>query len=61
MSERFITRYAPADYMETVNTIGLPLYAKQELMRMNKGVELEAQSNPLNLRTKPRAVIKLTK
>ena len=47
--------------METVNTIGLPLYAKQELMRMNKGVELEAQSNPLNLCTKPRAVIKLVK
>ena len=44
-----------------VNTIGLPLYAKQELMRMNKGVALEAQSNPLNLCTKPRAVIKLTK
>lgn len=61
VSELFITRYAPADYMETVNTIGLPLYAKQELMRMNKGVALEAQSNPLNLCTKPRAVIKLTK
>ncbi len=57
----FQTAYCPADYMETVNTIGLPLYAKQELMRMNKGVALEAQSNPLNLCTKPRAVIKLTK
>lgn len=58
--DMFITNYAPADYMEAVNTIGLPYYAKQEAMRMNKGVELEAQSNPLCLNTRPRSVIKLT-
>lgn len=57
----FITRFAPADYMETVNTIGLPYYAKQELRKFGKGVDLEAQSNPLNLCTKPRAIITLTK
>lgn len=57
----FITRFAPADYIETVNTLGLPYYGKQELMPFGKGVELEAQSNPLNLCTRPRAVIKLTK
>lgn len=56
----FVTNYAPADYMETVNTIGLPYYAKQEAMRLNKGVEVEAQSNPLCLNTRPRAIIKLT-
>jgi len=58
--DMFVTHYAPADYMETVNTIGLPYYAKQEAMRLNKGVEIEAQSNPLCLNTRPRAVIKLT-
>lgn len=58
--DMFITNYAPADYEETVNTIGLPYYAKQEPMRMNKGRELEAQSNPLCLNTRPRSVIKLT-
>ncbi|MDR6447685.1 hypothetical protein J2794_003801 [Paraburkholderia terricola] len=56
----FITRFAPADYMETVNTNGLPYYAKQELMDFGKGVELEAQSNPIHLCTRPKAVIKLT-
>lgn len=61
VSELFITRFAPADYMETVNTLGLPFYAKQEIMRMNKGIELEVQTNPLNICTKPRAVIKLIK
>lgn len=57
----FITRFAPADYMETVNTNGLPYYAKQELMDFGKGVDIEAQSNPLHLCTRPRAVIKLTR
>lgn len=53
------TYYAPADYMETVNTMGLPYYAKQELMSFNKGVEVEAQSNPLCLNTRPDAIRKL--
>jgi len=56
----FITRFSPADYVEAANTIGLPYYAKQELMRMGKGVELEAQSNPITICTRPTAVIKLT-
>lgn len=49
----FITRFGPADYMEAVNTIGLPRYAKAEPMKMDKGLELEAQTNPLNLCTIP--------
>jgi hypothetical protein len=56
----FLSRYAPANYVETVNTIGLPYYAKGEALKMNKGYEIEAQSNPLNLCTRPRAIIKLT-
>lgn len=55
----FTTDFAPADYMETVNTQGLPYYAKQEALRMNKGVELESQSNPITLCTRPEAIIKL--
>lgn len=61
VQDLFITRYGPADYIETVNTLGLPYYAKQEAMAMGKGITLEAQSNPIHLCTKPRAVIKLTK
>lgn len=61
VDDLFITRFGPADYMETVNTLGLPYYAKQELRKFGKGVDLEAQSNPLNLCTKPRAIVKLTK
>jgi len=55
----FIARFAPADYLDTVNTIGLPYYAKQWVEQPGKRVELEAQSNPLFMCTRPRAVIKL--
>ena len=57
----FITRYAPADYMDTVGTLGLPMYAKQFEMERQRGITIEAQTNPLNLCTRPRAVVKLTK
>lgn len=59
----FVTRFAPADYEETVNTLGLPFYAKQapDPSGMNKHRVLEVQSNPISLCLRPRAVIKLTK
>lgn len=49
----FIQRNAPADYVETVNTIGLPRYSKQYPMANGKGVSLETQMNPLPLCTRP--------
>jgi hypothetical protein len=55
----FLHYVSPADYMETVNTLGLPFYAKSELMRMNKGIEIEAQTNPLLICSKPAAVVEL--
>lgn len=60
VSGMFITRFAPANYAETVNTNGLPYYAKAMELPFGKGVALEMQSNPLNLCTRPRAVVKLT-
>jgi len=56
-----ISRYAPADYMDTVNTMGQKFYASQEPLAHNKGIDLEAQSNPLSLCTRPRAIVRLTK
>ena len=56
----FQSKYAPADYMETVNTQGLPFYAKQEAVPFNKGVIGEAQSNPIHFNSLPEAVIKLS-
>jgi len=57
----FATYFAPADFMETVNTIGLPVYSKiatdPELQRWAK---VHSQSNPLAINTRPRAVVKVT-
>lgn len=55
----FLTRYAPADYSWAVNTMGLPVYVSPEPLRHNKGIELEAQSNPIHFCTRPQAVIRL--
>jgi hypothetical protein len=54
----FETYFAPADYMETANTLGLPRYAKAFLMPNDKGMNMEVQTNPLSLCRRPRALFK---
>jgi hypothetical protein len=56
----FIARNAPADYVETVGTLGQPMYSKQWMMEADRGIKMEAQANPLHLCTRPKAVKKLT-
>lgn len=56
----FITRFAPADYEETVNTPGLPFYAKQYPKPNGKGRNLEVQTNPISICTNPKTLRKLT-
>jgi hypothetical protein len=55
----FVTSFAPADFVETANTPGQPLYAKAELLSMGRGIRIESQSNPVSIVTRPRAVVKL--
>lgn len=49
---------APANFMETVNTRGIPLYAKQRMLDYDIGVELHTQSNTLAMCTRPSSIIK---
>lgn len=56
----FITRFGPADYMETVNTVGLPRYSKQYAMPNDKGRAIEVQSNPICICTQPAALRTVT-
>lgn len=60
MSDLFVEFLAPANYMETVNTLGKPYYAKQEKMKMDKGWELEAQANMLNICSRPGIPVKVS-
>lgn len=57
----FRTYYAPADYMETVNTLGQRLYAKQERMDYDRGIEGEMQMNALQICTRPKALLSAKK
>lgn len=57
----FITRFAPGDYLSTVNTDGLPYYTMVEPLPMDKGLLIESQSNPLHIPTRPKAIIRLTR
>ncbi len=54
----FTTAFAPADYIETVNTVGKPYYAKQEVMDFDKGIMIDTQSNPLCLCNRPMTLIR---
>lgn len=56
-SDVFVNYFAPADFMETVNTAGIPVYAKQEPMDFNRGLKIHTQSNPLPLCLKPAVVV----
>lgn len=50
---------APADFVETANTIGLPRYAKQAVdQEFGRWVKVHTQSNPLPICTRPRTLIK---
>lgn len=51
--------FAPADFMETVNTIGLPRYAKVAPdEKFNRFVELHTQQNPLPVCLRPQTLVK---
>jgi len=57
----FRTYFAPADFNETANTLGLPLYAKQEPRKFDRGTDLHTQSNPLPICLRPEVLVKGTK
>lgn len=60
-SQSFRTYFAPADFMETVNTPGMRRYAKQRIMDFERGVQIHTQSNPLPICLRPQLLVRLTK
>ncbi len=53
----FETLFAPADFLETVNTLGIELYAKQEARQFNRGIDLHMQMNPLPICYRPGVLV----
>lgn len=48
--------FAPANFAEAVNTIGLPRYAKLAFGKFNRFVELHTQQNPLPICLRPQTL-----
>lgn len=60
VSGLWLTRYAPADYFETVNTPGLPRYVREmDEERTAKRAKFEVQTNPIILCTQPATLRRL--
>ncbi|MBE7190803.1 major capsid protein, partial [Jatrophihabitans endophyticus] len=55
--ELFLTRFGPADYIETVNSPGLPRYAKQIPRLDGKGIDIQVQTNAMSWCTRPEALL----
>jgi hypothetical protein len=53
----FQTAFAPAGFVEFVNTVGLPLYAKSVPDPANRWADLYGESNPISYCTRPRTLI----
>lgn len=58
-ADTFRTYFAPADFNETVNTLGKPIYAKQEARKFERGTDLHTQSNPLPVCLRPGVLVKI--
>lgn len=58
-SETFSNFGAPADFVETVNTLALPYYARQQNKDFNRGIDLHVQANQLPMVTRPATIVEL--
>lgn len=55
----FNTLFAPADFTETVNTVGLEAYAKIEPRKFDRGIDIHTQSNPLPICYRPGVLVRV--
>jgi hypothetical protein len=51
--------YAPGNFLETANTVGLPYYARQEPKEFNAGLKLWAESNVLPICKRPEVLVEI--
>ena len=58
--ETFANFGAPADFVETVNTLALPYYARQQNTDFNRGIDLHVQANQLPMLLRPALSVRVT-
>jgi hypothetical protein len=57
--DTFSTYAAPADRIEFVNTVGLPMYAEQQMDRWGKGIDIKTEGNILPIVKRPRLCVRV--
>jgi len=55
----FTTYCAPADFIETTNTMGQPYYAKQEERKFSRGIDIHTQCNRLPMVKRPGVIVEI--
>ena len=60
-TDTFTTYFAPADFMDTVNSLGEQIYVRQAVdPEFQRWVKIHSQSNPLPLVKRPALLVRLT-
>lgn len=57
--DTFQNAFAPADFNETANTLGKPLYAKLKTRDYDRGYDIHTQSNPLPICNRPAVLVEI--
>ncbi len=57
VSDLFQQHFGPAETMSDVNTAGKDIYALQERMKFDQGVEIHTESNPLMICRRPKLLV----
>ena len=58
--DTFVTYGAPANLIETVNTLGLPTYARQLARPDGSAIEVKTEASVLPINKRPRLAVKIT-
>ncbi|PZU95564.1 MAG: phage capsid protein [Chelatococcus sp.] len=57
--DTFVTYGAPANLIETVNTIGLEMYARQIMRQDGSAIDVKTEASPLPINKRPKLSIRL--
>jgi hypothetical protein len=57
--DTFVTYGAPANLIETVNTMGLPIYARQIARQDGSAIDVKTEASPLPANKRPRLAVKI--
>jgi hypothetical protein len=57
--DTFVTYGAPANLIETVNTVGLPIYARQLARQDGSAIDIKTEASPLPVNKRPRLAIRI--